>query len=912
MATAISDRLLSSFLHCKYKALLQVRGAAANQSEFALMEARVLARYCAAARGHLGPASRAGSSNALAAVEADAEAGPRPRRPHADAAGDAAATPIDLDVLPADPPRGGSSAASDAVTPVLYLPHERITQRDRMRLAFHAMRLRQAGSAASEWGIIIHGGSYRRRRVKLAGLADRLRRPLEEVARIADGSEAPPLSLNGHCGVCEFRQDCRKAAEQAGDISLLRVLTGQQISAYRRRGIGTVTQLSYAYRRRKRPRKAAGKHDPTLQALAIRTSTVYVDRVPAVPSAPTELYVDIEGVPDQDLYYLIGVTCVRPGGVDRHSFWADTGAEERCVWEQFLALAGSLGPFVLFHYGGYEARAFRRLRERYPTGSAAAGSVIDSACNVLSLVRANLYFPTYSNGLKDIAGYLGHRWAEPGASGVQSLVWRGDWDETRAGEAREKLIAYNRDDCDALALLVRSIRAICGGGPAGTGTPAVPVQQAAQIRPDQPYRFGPRTYAVPELGRVTRCAYFDYQRERIYARTSPAVRTSLRAKRRQGRRAHRVTAEVVIPAPTQCPRCGGSDVAPSGSAARVVYDVKLCAGGVRRRVLRYRTRRYRCDRCGHCFTPAEYKAVSFSGYGHGLMAWVVYRNVGLLQSHGTTVEELRELFGYHHHESIVHVFKKRAAGYYADTYGAIREKIRQGALVQADEAKIDVKGGSGYVWVFTNLQEVLYVYSDSRERATPEQELAGFGGVLVCDFYAAYDTIAPARQRCLVHLIRDVNEDMLKNPLDEDLRQLAARFTPVITAIVDTIDRHGLKKWHLAKHKAAADGFVDWVVGQRFASDAATGYQRRIKRYRGEMFTFLDHDGVPWNNNNAENAVKRVAQLRNAIRGQSSPDGLRQSLVLLSICETLRRRGQSFLKFLASGETDVDTYRQHE
>jgi hypothetical protein len=75
------------------------------------------------------------------------------------------------------------------------------------------------------------------------------------------------------------------------------------------------------------------------------------------------------------------------------------------------------------------------------------------------------------------------------------------------------------------------------------------------------------------------------------------------------------------------------------------------------------------------------------------------------------------------------------------------------------------------------------------------------------------------------------------------------------------------------------------------------------------MFAFLEYDGAPWNNNNAENAVKRVAQLRNAIRGQSSPDGIRQSLVLLSICETLRRRNLSFLKFLASGETNLDTYR---
>jgi len=905
MATAISHDLFSSFLDCKYKALLKVQKCVGQQTDFATMEARLLSRYCIAARNHFhsdDPIDR--STAPLSDATAQYPAYP------AGAVQDAS-TPVDLDVW-LNSSKVVGAADSAVVTPVLYLPYEKISQHDKLRLAFHATSLRRAGAVVAEWGIVVHGSSYRQRRIKLVGLLDRIQRDFEEIAAIADGNCAPTLSLNSHCNVCEFQQNCRKDAERAGDLSLLRALTEQQIGTYRKRGILSITQLSFTYRRRKRPRDTTRKHDAALQALAIRTSTVYVDRIPNIPSATTELYVDIEGIPDRDFYYLIGVTCVQSDGLKRHSFWACTPAEERCVWEQFLALAATLSPFVLFHYGSYEARAFRRLHERYPMASTIAQSVIASACNVLSLVRTNLYFPTYSNGLKDIAGYLGYKWSEPIASGVQSLVWRNDWDETHADSAREKLITYNADDCDALLLVVRSIRVICHGRSADTEISSLPVQQTSEIRPDQPYRFGPHTYAIPELGRVTRCAYFDYQRERIYARTSPAVRTSLRTKHRQDRRAQRLNAEIVISAPAQCPRCNGSSLAASGSSARVVYDIKLSVGGVRRRVLRYKTKRYRCKQCNHCFTPAEYQAISYTKFGHGLLAWVVYRNIGLLQSHGAIVEELRELFQYRHYESIVFWLKKRAANYYGGTYRSIHEKIRQGLLVHADEAKIDVKGGSGYVWVFTNLQEVLYVYSDSRERTTLEQELAGFNGVLVCDFYAAYDTIAPARQRCLVHLIRDINDDMVKSPLDDELRQLAAMFTPVITAIVDTIDRHGLKKYYLTKHRAAADEFIDWVLAQRFTSGAAKGYQRRFKRYSNEMFTLLKHDGVPWNNNNAENAVKRIAQLRTAIRGQSSADGIRQSLVLLSICETLRRKNHSFLKFLASGQTNLEAYCPRE
>ncbi|MEW6419622.1 MAG: hypothetical protein AB1480_16160 [Nitrospirota bacterium] len=74
------------------------------------------------------------------------------------------------------------------------------------------------------------------------------------------------------------------------------------------------------------------------------------------------------------------------------------------------------------------------------------------------------------------------------------------------------------------------------------------------------------------------------------------------------------------------------------------------------------------------------------------------------------------------------------------------------------------------------------------------------------------------------------------------------------------------------------------------------------------MFTFLDYDGVPWNNNNAEYAIKHFVHLRDVIGGTSTKKGIQEYLVLLSICETLRLRNASCLKFLISGETDIDKF----
>lgn len=117
-----------------------------------------------------------------------------------------------------------------------------------------------------------------------------------------------------------------------------------------------------------------------------------------------------------------------------------------------------------------------------------------------------------------------------------------------------------------------------------------------------------------------------------------------------------------------------------------------------------------------------------------------------------------------------------------------------------------------------------------------------------------------------------------------------------------------LEQRHLHKHKEQVFAFFNKVQQKEYASALAKNFQRRFSKYNGKLFTFLDHDGIPWNNNNAEHAIKRFVQLRKAIGGSSTAKGMQEYLVLLSICETLRLRGASFLKFMLSGATDIDEY----
>jgi len=175
------------------------------------------------------------------------------------------------------------------------------------------------------------------------------------------------------------------------------------------------------------------------------------------------------------------------------------------------------------------------------------------------------------------------------------------------------------------------------------------------------------------------------------------------------------------------------------------------------------------------------------------------------------------------------------------------------------------------------------------------------------DFFTAYDSLACEQQKCLVHLLRDIDDDLLRNPLDSEFKNMAQTFATLLRTIIETVDRFGLKSHHLHKHKRAATRFLDSVASADFSSQLAMKYKKRFQKKSCEkLFTFLDHDGVPWNNTNAEHAIKRFAKYRRQADGCFTERSLQEYLVLASVFETCEFKNVNILKFLLSKETTLE------
>ena len=294
-----------------------------------------------------------------------------------------------------------------------------------------------------------------------------------------------------------------------------------------------------------------------------------------------------------------------------------------------------------------------------------------------------------------------------------------------------------------------------------------------------------------------------------------------------------------------------------------------------------------------------------SKYGPTLHSYVMYLLIEMRLSRQKIAEHVVTVFNVPLFPAMVSDMKSTMARKYEPTYRQILEQIATGHHVHADETKGVVRGGGHYVWIFADPTAAAYVYSASREAAMLENVLKGFSGVLVSDFYAAYNSMPCQQQKCLIHLMRDINEDVVKHPFNEEMTFVATRFGALLRQIVDTIDRYGLKKRHLRKHKRSAERFLHEVETFHCTTEVVSSLKKRINKNKDKLFTFLDYDNVPWNNNNAEHAVKAFTLLRNGMT-ISTPKGTIEYCILLTVQQTLRYRDMSFLDFLRSGKIAID------
>ena len=868
---------VEAFLECRYKAYLLLNGKSGEKSEYELflneLDEIYKDKFLASIR------KRTGSIKFNLQISSETFR-------------------LNLDAIESTKPK---TSEHRQYIPYFILPTENVLAGQKLMAGFVCSILNDL-AYPTNMAKIIYGSRQQTTRIVFNHYANKSSRLKKNFEKFLNQNDEPSRYRIKHCQVCEFQTLCLAEFRERDDLSLLGGMREKQIGKLNNKGIFTVNQLSYTYRPRRRKKKVVkpDRLEHSLKALALREKKTFVLDTPTIRNSEWDVYLDLEGITDENFFYLIGVLCINQKSGERieKSFWADTQEDTKAILENFSNIILGLNNFTIFHYGSYDMQALKKINKRLNGDfDEFLTKVSKNSVNILSIFTSDLYPPTYTNGLKDIAQYIGFDWSHEGASGLQSFIWRKQWELTNDEGLKDKLIEYNRDDCEALHSIKKWIVQI---GKRGITPEDNHFARTASLPSQGSYnRWGDLNFQSTDFKEINKFAYFDYQREKIYLRTNKNVKSAVKRTSRKCSVKDNPVDKIISYVPTNCHHCGHDKFYKLNPRRKIHIDLKFMKNGVKRWNTLLPGTSFQCAACGDEFSPSK--------FGRNLLIWTMNQYITYMVSIPKIGNMLIEQFNIFVPENVRYQFKSALAEEYRETYDRIRQELVNGPLIHIDETKTELIGKpNGYVWVMTSMDTVYYFFRPNREAEFLKEFLAGFEGVLVSDFYNGYDSLSCQQQKCLIHFIRDLNNDLLINQMNAEYKAIVTDFGKLLRKIIATIDKHGLRKRYLQEHTKEIKTFYAGILNADYNTELAANWQKRFKKNEGKLFNFLNFDGVPWNNNNGENAIKPFAKYRRHAKGTLRQSGLEDYLILLSIQHTCKYRGINFLEFLKSKRSFFD------
>ena len=115
-----------------------------------------------------------------------------------------------------------------------------------------------------------------------------------------------------------------------------------------------------------------------------------------------------------------------------------------------------------------------------------------------------------------------------------------------------------------------------------------------------------------------------------------------------------------------------------------------------------------------------------------------------------------------------------------EEYNQLQQEIRASPVVYGDETGWREDGRNGYLWSFSNPEVRYFLRRASRGRQVVAEVLGDeFDGVLVSDFYGAYNVHQGLHQRCWTHLLRDIHQLKERYPQHQGLAEWAQQVREV-------------------------------------------------------------------------------------------------------------------------------------
>lgn len=244
---------------------------------------------------------------------------------------------------------------------------------------------------------------------------------------------------------------------------------------------------------------------------------------------------------------------------------------------------------------------------------------------------------------------------------------------------------------------------------------------------------------------------------------------------------------------------------------------------------------------------------------------------------------------------------QRIAGWLEDDYEQLLVSVRAAPRVYVDESGWRTDGKNGYVWAVTTPTQTLYHIDKSRGGAVIERLLGkAFGGTLVSDFYSAYSAMNCKKQKCLVHLLRELAETAQESPAfaTGPFFRKCKRLVKEMLLLKGRWNDMGDRRY--ASRVRRLEARLDRLAQGDYDEPNAKRIGKRLRKFKHELTAFLWDKDLEGTNNAAERAIRPLVVARKISGGSRSENGADAFAKLASLLRTAGQQGKQMLATIKS------------
>jgi len=221
------------------------------------------------------------------------------------------------------------------------------------------------------------------------------------------------------------------------------------------------------------------------------------------------------------------------------------------------------------------------------------------------------------------------------------------------------------------------------------------------------------------------------------------------------------------------------------------------------------------------------------------------------------------------------------------------EAYRQSPVKHADETGWRNDGQNGYAWGF--LTETLSIFRLRKTRsAKVAQEVFGearLPGVLVVDRYNGYNKLPVAIQYCYAHLLRDVNDLEKDFPDQPEIQRFVEAFSSLLATAME-LRKVETNETAFRKRATQIVSKIKQTINSEAHHPALQKIQNVFREHEDRLYHWATDRTIPAENNLAERDLRSLVIARKNSFGSQSERGSHTREVLMTVLQTLKKRGQ--------------------